>query len=134
MSGYKYGKRSLTKLNEAEPVLKELFIRALWNSPEDIAVIEGHRTKEDQDKAFKSGNSKVKWPHSKHNKLPSQAVDAVPYPIDWGNRARFESLAEHIKSVWAQMESEGATGDWLLQWGGNFKSFYDGPHWQIVKK
>ena len=42
-------------------------------------IVCGHRNKEDQNKAFAEGKSKLKWPKGKHNKLPSQAVDAAPY-------------------------------------------------------
>ena len=50
----------------------------------DHSVIKGHKGKEEQDLAFMDGHSKLKWPHGKHNKLPSIAIDvrAWPWPDD----------------------------------------------------
>lgn len=50
----------------------------------DHSVIKGHRTRDEQDTAFLLGNSKLRWPHGKHNKKPSIAVDvrAWPWPED----------------------------------------------------
>ena len=45
----------------------------------DCSVLCGHRTSAEQTEAFNSGASKVKFPHSKHNRYPSVAVDLAPY-------------------------------------------------------
>lgn len=45
----------------------------------NISLIEGHRTKEKQDHYFETGASKLKFPNSKHNTYPSDALDAWPY-------------------------------------------------------
>lgn len=44
----------------------------------DFAVICGHRSVEDQDKAFREGRSKLRGGKSKHNIFPSTAVDIAP--------------------------------------------------------
>ena len=59
----------------------------------DCSVLCGHRGEEDQNKAYDSGNSKVKWPNGRHNKKPSIAVDVAPYPIDWKDRERMTYFA-----------------------------------------
>ena len=46
----------------------------------DHSVIKGHRTQDEQDTAFMLGHSKLKWPHGKHNKKPSIAIDVRAYP------------------------------------------------------
>lgn len=130
---YKFGKRSKEKLKEAEPLLRELMCRALMTSNSDFSVICGHRTEEEQNEAYRKGYSKLKYPRSKHNKIPSMAVDVVPYPLDWSDIASFKELAEHIKSVWSTMEYEKATGDWELVHGGDWK-MRDYPHWELRKK
>jgi peptidoglycan LD-endopeptidase CwlK len=43
----------------------------------DCTIVEGHRGKERQNRAFAEGKSKLKYPQSKHNKYPSLAVDAA---------------------------------------------------------
>lgn len=47
----------------------------------DHSIIKGHRNKEDQNLAFASGNSRLKWPDGKHNKVPSIAMDVQTYPV-----------------------------------------------------
>lgn len=49
----------------------------------DIVVLDGHRGKERQDKAVADGASKTPWPRSKHNRMPSDAVDIAVYPVEW---------------------------------------------------
>ena len=46
----------------------------------DFAVIWGHRDKEFQDKAVAEGKSQTPWPTSKHNSMPSKAVDIALWP------------------------------------------------------
>lgn len=75
----------------------------------DILVVCGHRTKEEQNDAFKRGNSKLKWPKSGHNNWPSKAVDLAPYPdgkLDWNNTAGFESMQEKAREIAAILKIE----------------------------
>jgi peptidoglycan L-alanyl-D-glutamate endopeptidase CwlK len=44
----------------------------------DCAVDCGHRTKAAQNAAYKKGLTKLCWPHSLHNRTPSDAIDVVP--------------------------------------------------------
>lgn len=61
-----------------------------------IQVICGHRGKEEQNEAAKNGKSELKWPNSKHNKTPAEALDFVPDPdrnpatISWMDLKEFE--------------------------------------------
>lgn len=45
----------------------------------DFTVVCGHRGEAEQNAATAAGNSKTPWPTSKHNSLPSKAIDIVPY-------------------------------------------------------
>lgn len=49
----------------------------------DFSVRDGVRGEAAQDKAFKSGNSKVRFPNSKHNKKPGEAIHFLPFPVKW---------------------------------------------------
>jgi hypothetical protein len=98
----------------------------------DFSVICGERGREAQTEAFNSGHSKVKFPNSKHNSHPSEAVDVCPWPIAWNDIERFKDLAVIIWATWNEMSEEDKDG-YTLQWGGSWKSFRDYPHWQIVK-
>ena len=44
----------------------------------DCSIIEGHRTEDRQNQLYPKF-TKVKWPNSKHNKMPSEAIHVVPY-------------------------------------------------------
>ncbi len=99
----------------------------------DCTIICGHRTKEQQEKAYKDGNSKVQFPHGRHNKKPSNAVDVAPYPIDWNDRDRFHLFAGFVLGIAASM---GKT----LRWGGDWdmdkdlkdNKFDDLVHFELI--
>jgi len=98
----------------------------------DFTILCGHRTKEEQEAAFRAGASKLKFPHSKHNSFPSRAVDIAPYPIDWKNIDRFIELAEAVK---AKADKMGIK----IIWGGDFNNdgdkttndAWDKPHFEL---
>lgn len=129
---YVFGKRSKESLSTCNSALQTLAKKALATSPMDFSIICGHRNKQDQDKAFSDGTSKLRWPRSKHNKQPSLAFDAVPYPLDWNDLDSFKDLGEHIKSTWESLSLEEKEG-WDLSWGGDWKSFKDYPHYELIK-
>lgn len=117
-----FGKTSRARLETCHPDLQRLFNEVIKEM--DCSIICGHRGKVDQDEAFRLGNSKVTWPRSKHNSTPSNAVDAVPYPIDWKNFDRFNQMAVIVKR---KAEELGIK----IVWGGDWKTFKDLPHWEL---
>lgn len=131
MNNWKWGKRSLTRLTQCHPLLITLMNRALKHSMHDITILCGHRGKIAQDEALRKGTTRVAFPNSKHNKMPSHAVDIAPYPIDWNDHARFRDVAEVVKKCWSDMEDEGLTTGWKLTWGGDWRTLVDMPHFQI---
>lgn len=88
----------------------------------DITILCGHRTEEEQEKAFREGASKLHYPHSRHNKYPSLAVDIAPYPIDWKDEARFGKMAGIVLRIAHEM-------DVPLEWGYDLWG-WDMPHFQ----
>lgn len=126
-----FSKKSLQKLDTCHPLLKRVMLSAIASC--DFSVICGHRGEQSQNEAYASGHSKLQWPKSKHNSLPSMAVDIVPYPIDWDDIDRFRDLASVIKVHWSQIphaEREGLE----LHWGGDWKTLKDFPHFELRKK
>jgi len=113
--------KSKTRLKTANEDLQILFNEVIKHY--DCVVLCGHRTKQEQEIAFKNKHSKVHFPHSKHNTMPSNAVDIVPYPVDWNNKNRFYEFAGFVKGVASQLGIQ-------LKWGGDFKHFFDAPHFQ----
>lgn len=99
----------------------------------DFSVTCGHRGKKDQDKAVAEGKSKAVWPTSAHNKLPSLAVDLVPYPVDWEDIGRFKELAAAFFAVANMMYELGIIKS-KFEWGGNWRKLKDYPHFEIKEK
>lgn len=65
----------------------------------DVTVLCGFRGQKDQNAAFAAGTSKLRWPSSKHNRTPAEAVDLAPYPVDWQNLAAFSALRGYVLGV-----------------------------------
>ena len=132
----RYGKRSTKNLNQAEIDLQIVFNEVIKYF--DCSIICGHRGKAAQTKAFKEKRSKVQWPNSRHNKIPSEAVDAVPYPIDWKDVNRMRFFAGHVVMCANMLYEAGKikhrirTGfDWDKDTQVNDHRFIDGPHFEL---
>ena len=133
--GWSYSSRSRNKLQTCHDDLIILMMAAL-DDPEcpcDITILEGHRGEERQNQMVAEGKSQLPWPRSRHNAMPSMAVDIAPYidGISW-DWAHYEPLAAHIKTVWQRLlMDDKVSGQYRLEWGGDWRSFRDGPHWQL---
>lgn len=124
-----YSKNSKTKLKECHLDLQVLFNEVI--KVYDCAIICGHRDEKEQNQAYRDGFSKLMFPKSKHNRLPAEAVDAVPYPIDWNNIERFEELGVLVLEIADMLYKERKIYR-KVRWGGHFKSFKDYPHFELV--
>lgn len=131
-----FSKRSISKLDTCHRDLIQLMVEVVRTI--DITVLEGHRGEARQNQLRQEGKSQLSWPRSKHNSTPSMAVDVAPYIVgvgiswDW---AHYHPLAEHVKATWARLGDEGKlSGEFDLSWGGDWRSFKDGPHWELSPK
>ncbi len=87
----------------------------------DLVVIDGHREKKEQDEYFKSGKSRLEWPKSKHNVMPSLAIDMAPVRnliIPWEEVTLFYYFAGAVISCAKQIGVK-------LRWGGDWKGLHD---------
>lgn len=104
----------------------------------DCVIICGRRGKAEQDAAVAAGNSKTVWPTSKHNKMPSMAVDVAPFdrpsrPVDWNDRERMTFFAGFVLAV-ARLKGVP------MRWGGDWNqdtrladnSFDDLAHFELL--
>jgi len=115
---------------DVHPKLQKIFYEVVKHF--DCSVIEGRRLKAAQDDAYHSGRSKVKWPNSKHNPIPSQAIDVIPYPVDWNDKDRFMVFGGFVKGIATSMGIK-------IRWGGDWDSdndfhdqtFNDYPHFEL---
>ena len=91
----------------------------------EFAVIEGLRTLEKQKILFAKGASKT----MKSRHLDGHAVDLAPV-IDGEIRWDWPPFYTIAKAVKAAAEELGTP----IEWGGDWASFKDGPHWQLPWK
>lgn len=119
----KFGQKSLERLRTCHDDLQLLCYAILEEM--DITVLCGHRGEKEQNEAFIKGNSKLKFPKSKHNKVPSLAVDIAPYPVDWNDIKKFEEMC---KIAERQAEKLGIE----IRLGRDF-SFKDYPHVELIE-
>ncbi len=125
-----FSKTSLERLSTCHPDLVRLFQEVI--RIQDCTILCGHRTEAAQNAALQGGRSKTPWPRSKHNTVPSLAVDAAPFPVDWSSRRRFDHFAGVVRGVAAQL---GIRVRWGGDWNGNFdpddQTFHDLPHFEL---
>ena len=100
-------------------------VRVIERARRDHAffVIEGCRTVERQRELVASGASRTMA--SRH--ITGHAVDLAPVPLDWSNFPAFRAMAGAVQRA---ADEEGVA----LEWGGNWTSFRDGPHFELRRE
>lgn len=128
----KFGKKSKENLSTTHEKLQKVFNEVIKTV--DCSVLEGHRSEARQNALYKEGKTKVKYPKGRHNSSPSNAVDVVPYPVDWDDRERFHLFAGFVMGTAKAM---GITlrwgGDWDTDWQVNDNRFDDFPHFELQR-
>jgi len=126
----KFGKRSKNALHSCDERLIKVFDEVIKTV--DCSVLEGHRSKAKQNKAYEEGRSKLKYPNGNHNAVPSMAVDVAPYPIDWNDRERFHLFAGFVLGVASGIGIKLRWGgDWNMNWFVSDNNFDDLPHFEV---
>jgi len=110
-------------LQSAHPALKDWFY-AVRSIHIDAHVSCAFRNEIDQNAAFNNGFSKVKWPKSAHNKIPSRAIDL--FQLNENGKALWDGV--WFARLWAKCQHKD------LIWGGSWKTFKDAPHFQLVEE
>jgi peptidoglycan LD-endopeptidase CwlK len=122
----KFSARSINNMNGIHPDLRRVLDRALKDSPLDFVVIEGLRTLERQKQLVATGASQTL--NSRH--ITGHAVDLLPIgpngkgAFDW---PLYDRLGPAVKEAAAK---EGVA----IVWGGDWKKFKDGPHFELDRK
>ena len=116
---YKLSQRSMQNLSGVHPDLVAVVKRAIEITEQDFSVIEGIRNIDRQRKLVAQGKSQTM--NSRH--LTGHAVDIAPYPLSW-DWEYFWPIADAMKEAAEELEVD-------LEWGGDWESFKDGPHWQL---
>tara|TARA_R110000868_G_C10973188_1_gene771519 strand:- start:57304 stop:57711 length:408 start_codon:yes stop_codon:yes gene_type:complete len=131
-----FSKKSAKKLSQCDDRLQRVFNEVIKHR--DCTILEGSRDKGTQDEYFRTGKSKVKYPNSKHNTLPSQAIDVAPYfptapHIRWDDIQSFAYFAGFVIGIAASMGITLRHGaDWDQDGDTKDQSFMDWPHFELV--
>jgi hypothetical protein len=109
----------------------------------DFSVKYGYRNRAEQDRLFRAGRSKLRYPRSDHNNTDtdggpySLAMDVIPYPWDWAeavwhdgslkpsHEARFNAVLDAIQNA---ADEIGV----VVKFGRDWTSFKDWPHVYVV--
>jgi len=127
-----FSRASKQKLATCDIRLQRIFDRVIQEY--DCSIISGRRDQEEQNELERNGRSKLKFPHSKHNKSPSLAVDAAPYPIDWSDRERAGVFAGFVLGVAFQLGIPIRWGgDWDGDWQVRDNVFDDLWHFELIE-
>ncbi|AYO37212.1 M15 family metallopeptidase [Serratia sp. P2ACOL2] len=121
-ANYRFSERSEKNLVGVNPALVAVARRALELSPVDFGITEGLRSRERQKQMVAAGASQTM--NSRH--LTGHAVDVVAYlgsNISWEWKY-YEQIAIAFKQVGAELATP-------IEWGGDWKTLKDGPHFQL---
>ena len=123
--GFILSRRSLKNLEGVHEDLVKVVRRALEITEVDYTVIEGVRSYEKQAQLLKTGATRTM--NSRH--LTGHAVDLAAWvngKIDW-TWSYYCTIAEAMKTAAKEL---GVS----VEWGGDWVTFKDGPHFQLSWK
>ncbi len=135
---FHFGRRSLERLEGVHPDLVKVAHQAIVATTVDFCILEGCRTMERQRLLFQSGASQTL--NSRH--IPALPRDdekdsgPVGHAIDIGawvdNMVRWDWPLYDMLAI--AMKAEAEEVGVPIEWGGDWKSFRDGPHYQLPRK
>ena len=132
--------RSRKSLEGVHPDLVKVVELAAQLISQKFIVICGVRTEEEQKKLYAQGRTApgkiVTWTlKSRH--LPNgegwgQAVDIVPYPVDWGTGEKFDLIAQAILEAGERLGIAVRWGaDWDQDGNPREQGETDSPHFEL---
>lgn len=119
---FSFSQRSKDRMEGLHPDIVAVMGLAIERSPIDFTVLEGLRTVERQKQLVARGASKTM--NSRH--LTGHAIDVAPFvdgEVTW-DWPFYHQLAPIIKQAASDLGVD-------LEWGGDWQTFKDGPHWQL---
>ena len=122
---YSLGARSKQRLKDVHPDMVKIVERAIEISTVDFTVLEGLRTPERQKTLMESGASQTL--NSRH--ITGHAVDLgawVDDQVDWS----WPLYAQINAAMRTSAKELGIS----IVWGGGWRTFKDGPHFELDRK
>ena len=119
--------KQLAKLSGAHPDLQKVIKRAAEISPIDFTILEVLRSLARQKELVAKGASKtMRSRHLAGTGGKSHAIDIAP--LDGGQVSWAWPLYRKLAPVIKQAAKDVGVS---IEWGGDWWSFKDGPHWQL---
>ena len=122
---FKLGKKSIERLQGVHPDLVRVVERAIDLTPVDFTVLEGLRSPERQQTLVASGASQTL--NSRH--ITGHAVDLGAWvdnqvDLSW---PLYTKISNAMKAAASEL---GVS----IVWGGDWRTFKDGPHFELDRK
>ena len=137
----KFSQRSLSSLKGIHPDLVKVMTESVKYSPIDFTITDGLRTTAQQQALYAKGRTvpgtrvtnadgiRSKSNHQAKSDGYGYAVDLYAYhsgKVQVNDDKSLKTIAAHIKSVASKLGIK-------IEWGGNWKSIIDYPHFELKK-
>ena len=120
---FSLSQKSIDTMNGVKDPLVNIVKRAIQISEIDFKVLEGVRTLERQKELY--ARKVTQTLNSKH--LTGDAVDLGALKdgqITWDKQS-YVTVAKAMKQAAKELQVN-------IRWGGDFKTFFDGPHFELI--
>jgi peptidoglycan L-alanyl-D-glutamate endopeptidase CwlK len=120
---YKLSQKSLDRLTGVHQDLVDVVKRAIEITEVDFAVLEGVRSVARQEQLVKAGASQT----MKSRHITGHAVDLGAYvngSVRW-DWPLYDKIALAMKAAAIELQVS-------IEWGGDWRTFKDGPHFQLT--
>lgn len=122
---FKFSQRSLDRLKGVHPDLVKVVNRALELTDIDFAIIEGLRSIERQKELLqKKATTTMRSRHITGHAVDLAALVGGEIRWDW---SLYDQLAHYMKAAAHELNIP-------IEWGGDWTTFKDGPHFQLPWK
>jgi peptidoglycan L-alanyl-D-glutamate endopeptidase CwlK len=124
---FKLTEQDLKRLQGVDPNLVKVIKEAAKTASTPFKVLEGLRTAAKQAEYFKKGTSRLDGVKKKSKHQIGKAVDIVPIvngKVEIRSWAPFYPMADNVKAAAKKLGVK-------VTWGGDWKSFPDGPHFEL---
>ena len=130
---HRFGKRSLDNLETVHAHLKAVAFLALKLSPHDFIITEGVRSLARQKELVAKGASKTM--NSYHLDSKDGIIDGKGCALDfypfYGGQVQVNANWKYFKEIADAFKQAASDLGVRITWGGDWKTFKDGPHIQL---
>ena len=139
---YKLGQRSLDNLKGVHPNLVKVITEGIKTSPVDFTITEGLRTTKEQQQLYAQGRTasgnivtnadgvKKKSNHQAKEDGYGHAIDLYPF-FEGSVQVHHKDTIKKLKIIATHLKSIAKNLGINIIWGGDWKTLYDPPHFEL---